>query len=286
MQPVFERLMAKLAQARLFKKQSAASGRRPPLRRRRTPPARRCVRSSSSIPAICPEALLCAGNCAELGPILRGEKDAVQVLFAGAGAELLEQFYGDGLLTSHWLAAIAAAVSEAARALPEGRGLRILEVGAGTGGLASQVLPLLERGLHSYTFTDVSAGFFSAAAQKLAAFPEVECKMFDLEKPGAEQGFDAGSFDFIIGTNVLHAVADVRATLRASARSARARRQPRLHGYRDAAALDRDGLRPDQRLVAFHRPRLAPRAAAAAARAMGASCCARPASRKPPRCPA
>ncbi|HSI14073.1 MAG TPA: SDR family NAD(P)-dependent oxidoreductase [Chthoniobacter sp.] len=160
-----------------------------------------------------PEALLCAGSCAELGPILRGEKDAVQVLFAGAGADLLDQFYGDGLYTSQWLAAISASVREAARQLPEGRGLRILEIGGGTAGLGAQALPLLERGLHSYTFTDVSAGFFPAALQKLAAFPEVECKIFDLEKPATEQGFEAGSFDFIIGTNVLHAVSDVRATL-------------------------------------------------------------------------
>ena len=60
-------------------------------------------------PGHLPEALLCEGNCAELGSILRGEKDAVQVLFSGIGAELLDQFYGDGLFTSHWLAAIAAA---------------------------------------------------------------------------------------------------------------------------------------------------------------------------------
>ena len=116
-----------------------------------------------------PEALLVAGTCAELGSILRGEKDAVQVLFAGAGAELLDQFYGDGLLTSHWLSAISAAVEEGARALPEGRGLRILEIGAGTGGLTAQVLPALERGLHSYTFTDVSAGFFPGAMQNSSA---------------------------------------------------------------------------------------------------------------------
>ena len=118
------------------------------------------------------EGLLCAANCAELGPILRGEKDAVQVLFAGASAELLDQFYGEGLYTSHWLAAIAATVQEAARHLPEGRGLRILEVGAGTGGLTSHVLPLIERDLHSYIFSDVSAAFFSGAMQKLAGFPE------------------------------------------------------------------------------------------------------------------
>jgi acyl transferase domain-containing protein/NADPH:quinone reductase-like Zn-dependent oxidoreductase/SAM-dependent methyltransferase/acyl carrier protein len=165
-------------------------------------------------PGHLPEALLCEGNCDELGVILRGEKDAVQVLFSGIGADLLEQFYGDGLFTSQWLGAIAAALDVAARRLPEGRGLRILEIGAGTGGLASEALPLLERGLHSYTFTDVSAAFFSAAQQKLAAFPEVEFKIFDLEKPGVDQEFEAVSFDFIIGTNVIHAVSDVRAALR------------------------------------------------------------------------
>ena len=100
------------------------------------------------------------------------------------------------------------------RHLPEGRGLRILEVGAGTGGLTSQVLPLLERDLHSYIFSDVSAAFFSGAMQKLAGFPGVEYKILDLEKPATEQGFEAGTFDFIIGTNVLHAVSDLRSTLR------------------------------------------------------------------------
>jgi acyl transferase domain-containing protein/acyl carrier protein/short-subunit dehydrogenase len=164
-------------------------------------------------PGHLPEALLSAGNGAEFGAILRGEKDAVQVLFSGSGAELLEQFYGDGLYTSQWLAAITAAVQEAARNLPEGRGLRILEVGGGTAGLAAQVMPMLERGLHSYTFSDVSAAFFPAAMQKLGAFAEVQCKVFDLERPGTEQDLAAGSYDFIIGTNVLHAVRDIRVTL-------------------------------------------------------------------------
>jgi len=214
MRPVFEQLMLKLQKRGLV--ESSGSGYQP------NPAFTTAAESANGAqqqfitehPGHLPEAQLVAGNCAELGPILRGEKDAVQVLFAGAGAELLDQFYGDGLLTSHWLAAITAAVQEAARALPEGRGLRILEVGAGTGGLSAQVLPALERGLHSYTFTDVSAAFFSSAHQKLANFPEVETRIFDLEKSAAEQGFELGSFDFIIGTNVLHAVTDIRAALR------------------------------------------------------------------------
>jgi acyl transferase domain-containing protein/acyl carrier protein len=214
MRPVFEQLMLKLKKRGLL--QGDASGYRTTAAfSSEADSADKAVRSFiDKNPGHLPEAQLAVGNCAELGPILRGEKDAVQVLFAGVGAELLEQFYGDGLLTSHWVAAISAAVQEGARALPEGRGLRILEVGAGTGGLSAQVLPALERGLHSYTFTDVSAGFFPAAHSKLAAFPEVEAKIFDLEKPAAEQGFELGSFDFVIGTNVLHAAADVRAALR------------------------------------------------------------------------
>jgi NADPH:quinone reductase-like Zn-dependent oxidoreductase/SAM-dependent methyltransferase/acyl carrier protein len=213
MQPVFARLMASLVTRGLFKK--VAAGYRPtPAFAAAANSAQEALRTFvAQHSGHLPEGLLCAGNCAELGPILRGEKDAVQVLFSGAGAELLDQFYGDGLYTSHWLAAIGAAVQVAARHLPEGRGLRILEIGGGTAGLAAQVLPHLERGLHAYTFTDVSAGFFPGARQKLAAFPEVECKIFDLEKPGTDQDLPAGSFDFIIGTNVIHTVSDVRATL-------------------------------------------------------------------------
>ena len=214
MRPVFEQLMLKLEKRRLIEIQ--ASGYRPTPAFATTADSVNKAQQSfiDKHPGHLPEAQLIAGTCAELGPILRGEKDAVQVLFAGAGAELLDQFYGDGLLTSHWLAAITAAVQEGARVLPEGRGLRILEVGAGTGGLSAQVLPALERGIHSYTFTDVSAAFFPGAHQKLSEFPEVETKIFDLEKPASEQGFEPGSFDFVIGTNVLHAVADVRAALR------------------------------------------------------------------------
>jgi acyl transferase domain-containing protein/NADPH:quinone reductase-like Zn-dependent oxidoreductase/SAM-dependent methyltransferase/acyl carrier protein len=214
MRPVFEQLMSKLqAHGHL---EQAGGGYRPTEEFGRVADAAADMKRDfiEQNPGHLPEALLVTSTCAELGLILRGEKDAIEVLFAGAGAELLEQFYGDGLLTSHWLAAITATVREAAGVLPEGRGLRILEIGAGTGGLASQLLPALERGLHSYVFTDVSAGFFSGAMQKLAAFPEVETKIFDLDKPFAEQDFEPGSFDFIVGTNVLHAVADVRAALR------------------------------------------------------------------------
>ncbi|MGA1130396.1 MAG: methyltransferase, partial [Chthoniobacterales bacterium] len=108
---------------------------------------------------------------------------------------------------------MAAALQRTARALPEGRGLRILEVGGGTAGLAAYVLPRLDRDLHRYVFTDASTAFFPSAQQKLASFPEADYRPLDLNRDPFEQGFDQSSFDFIIGTNVLHAAADLRATL-------------------------------------------------------------------------
>ena len=165
-------------------------------------------------PGHSPQALLSATTVAELPTILRGEKDAVQVLFSGAGTDVLEQYYGDGLFATPWMAGIAASVRRAADNLPDGRGLRILEVGAGTGGLAACILPQLERGLHNYVFTDVSTGFFPPAQQKLAAFPEVEYRALDLDRDPEDQEIELGTFDFIVGTNVLHAAADVRETLR------------------------------------------------------------------------
>ncbi|MGA1123151.1 MAG: SDR family NAD(P)-dependent oxidoreductase [Chthoniobacterales bacterium] len=160
-----------------------------------------------------PQALLGCTTGRNLPAILRGEKDAVQVLFTGAGSDLLEHFYSDGIFAAPWLSAVAAALQRTARALPEGRGLRILEVGGGTAGLAAYVLPRLDRDLHRYVFTDASTAFFPSAQQKLASFPEADYRPLDLNRDPFEQGFDQSSFDFIIGTNVLHAAADLRATL-------------------------------------------------------------------------
>ncbi|MBU3665320.1 MAG: SDR family NAD(P)-dependent oxidoreductase [Chthoniobacterales bacterium] len=215
MRRVFQRLAAKLAKRGLLEECQGESWRTRESFGRVADSAPHLLRDFlARVPGHTSEGLLCAATGAEFGSIMRGEKDAVQVLFAGAGTDWLEQFYGDGLYASHWLAAIGAAVRRAADSLPEGRGLRILEVGAGTAGLASHVLSQLERGLHTYVFSDVSTGFFSAAQQKLAAFPEVEYRIYNLDRSPAEQDFEDGTFDFIVGTNVLHAAADLRSALR------------------------------------------------------------------------
>ena len=52
-------------------------------------------------------------------------------------------------------------------------GKKVLEVGAGTGSLTSNILHLLPKERVDYCFTDISNFFFSRAEQKFADYPFV-----------------------------------------------------------------------------------------------------------------
>lgn len=96
--------------------------------------------------------------------------------------------------------------------------LRILEIGAGTGGTTAAVLPTLrsefgERLYAKYTYTDISAGFFRDASNKFAEFEAMEYKVLDISKDPFAQGFEPESYDLIIAANCLHATPCLRETL-------------------------------------------------------------------------
>lgn len=96
--------------------------------------------------------------------------------------------------------------------------LRILEVGAGTGGTTEKILrSLMNAGglpaYSTYTFTDISAGFFPTAKERFSYASNLEFKIFDISKDPFEQGFEESSYDLIIATNVIHATPFLRQTL-------------------------------------------------------------------------
>lgn len=84
--------------------------------------------------------------------------------------------------------------------------MSILEIGAGTGGATKGILESLGTTFESYTFTDISTGFFEAAAEAFAPWAaKMVFKPLNVEKDPAEQGFPEASYDFIVASNVLHA---------------------------------------------------------------------------------
>jgi 1-acyl-sn-glycerol-3-phosphate acyltransferase len=145
-----------------------------------------------------------------LAGVLSGATDAVEVLFSENALALLTRFYAEAPTARFYNALLARAAAELAASRNGAGPLRVLEVGAGTGGTTVHVLPALPDGGTSYLFTDVSPLFASAAKRR---FPGVEAAVLDVERPPEEQGFSAGSFDLVVAANVLHATPDLRRSL-------------------------------------------------------------------------
>ena len=165
------------------------------------------------LPVLLPE-LSVLENCGRhLAAILQGQTDPLQLLFAENS--FLEQIYNQGinLRPCHQIA--QEAVRAVVRKLPEGHILRILELGAGTGGLTSCVLQELSLPPQKveYVFTDVSGQFLASAEQKFRHCSFMRYQTLDIEKSPSEQGFDKHYFDLVLASDVLHATSDVRRSL-------------------------------------------------------------------------
>ncbi|GJN68105.1 type I Iterative Polyketide synthase (PKS) [Purpureocillium lilacinum] len=96
--------------------------------------------------------------------------------------------------------------------------LRILEVGAGTGGTTVKVLKALtsstgERLYSTYTYTDISAGFMASAKERFSGVEGLQYATLDISQDPSEQGYLEGSYDLIIGSNVIHATPNLNVSL-------------------------------------------------------------------------
>ncbi|RGP73974.1 polyketide synthase [Fusarium sporotrichioides] len=93
--------------------------------------------------------------------------------------------------------------------------MNILEIGAGTGGATKGILESLGTTFESYTFTDISTGFFEAAAETFEHWAaKMIFKPLNIENEPTEQGFPQGHYDFIIASNVLHATKSLEVTMK------------------------------------------------------------------------
>ena len=152
----------------------------------------------------------CGGALAE---VLQGRTDPLSLLFGSDGASAAD-LYRTAPAARAANRMLADAVRAAVAALPEGRRLQVLEVGAGTGSATEPILSELPEGRFDYVFTDISAGFFAAAEARFAAGgAPIEYRALDIEAEPAAQGFDPHGYDLVVAANVLHATRDLGETL-------------------------------------------------------------------------
>lgn len=96
--------------------------------------------------------------------------------------------------------------------------MRVLEIGAGTGGTTATILPALrseqgERMYGTYVYSDISAGFFVGAKERFRDYQAIEYSVLDITHDPISQGFEEASFDLIVSSNCLHATPDLVKTL-------------------------------------------------------------------------
>ena len=155
--------------------------------------------------------LLIASECGDqLATLLTGAADPLQLFAQGP----LEHLYESAPITRFCNHLAREVVIELVRGWPHDRPLRVLEIGAGTGGITGYIAPVLPRSRTHYVFTDISELLLARAEARFAGYPFMQYRKLDIERDPVEQGFVAGEFDLVIGAFVMHAATDLRRSLR------------------------------------------------------------------------
>ncbi|WP_405432807.1 amino acid adenylation domain-containing protein [Micromonospora sp. NBC_00617] len=150
-------------------------------------------------------------SAAALPALLRGDEDPLALLFPGGELAVSDNLYADALF-NRWANAVAAATVRSLAERLDGP-VRIVEVGAGSGGTTAAVLDALDGLDVDYLYTDLSAFFLGAGRQRFADRPGLRFAQLDLDADLAGQGMAPNSADIVIAGDVLHATRDVPATL-------------------------------------------------------------------------
>ncbi|MBW4594600.1 MAG: acyltransferase domain-containing protein [Brasilonema angustatum HA4187-MV1] len=152
----------------------------------------------------------CGSN---LVAVLRGECEPLQSLFPQADLSIATKLYQDAPFSQVMNTSLQKTLSAALAQFPQEYGIRVLEIGAGTGGTTAYLLPHLDPERTEYIFTDVSALFTTKAAQRFHDYSFVKYRVLDIEKDPISQGFYQKNYHIIVAANVLHATSNLRETV-------------------------------------------------------------------------
>ena len=156
----------------------------------------------------------------QLPDILRGAVQATDVLFPAGSMDHVEGLYQHNPFSDHFNSIVADVVEAYVKQRLEQDAratVRLIEIGAGTGGTSAMLFARLQPyadHLH-YTYTDISKAFLLFAEEQYGPHcPYVRYQVWDITQPPADQGIERGAYDVAIATNVLHATRNIREALR------------------------------------------------------------------------
>lgn len=129
--------------------------------------------------------------------------EKTQAIEIGMENDMLSQMYTHGLGFQESTNHLACLVRQIVHRYPH---MSILEVGAGTGGATKKIFHEIGRTFATYTYTDISSGFFDVAQTMFPTqLDKMIYKTLDISKDVRQQGYSDLSYDLIVASAVLHA---------------------------------------------------------------------------------
>ncbi|AEI40434.1 SDR family NAD(P)-dependent oxidoreductase [Paenibacillus mucilaginosus] len=156
-----------------------------------------------------------------LPDILSGRKPATDIMFPNSSMERVEGIYKNNPVADYFNEVLAelllAYLEERIKGNPE-TAIRIIEIGAGTGGTSSLLFEKLRpyrAHIQEYCYTDISKAFLHHAERTYGPdHPYLTYKLYNVEEPFTGSQGPTGVFDVAVATNVLHATRNIRRTIR------------------------------------------------------------------------
>ncbi|MEU8029621.1 amino acid adenylation domain-containing protein [Streptomyces sp. NPDC049099] len=146
-----------------------------------------------------------------LPDLLTGRQDPVELLFPDGDFTTAHALYRRNATARYLNRAVATVLDRITADHP----LRVLEVGAGTGGTTEDALGALAGRDGTYHFTDV-AGFFLPEARRRFGDrerPQLRFGVFDVDTDHRTQGLAPNAYDVVLAAGVLENARDIRASL-------------------------------------------------------------------------
>ncbi|MBU3187802.1 beta-ketoacyl synthase N-terminal-like domain-containing protein [Clostridium estertheticum] len=166
------------------------------------------------------QVILVEATMKSLSEILIGKRIVTDIMFPNSSMKLVEGIYKNNLISDYFNELVAKSVVkyiEDQLKQNSNINIRIIEIGAGTGGTSSRVLKKLvpyKNNIVEYCYTDISKAFLLYAEKEYGPQnPYLTYKIFNIEKPINEQNINKGVYDIVIATNVLHATKNIKRTL-------------------------------------------------------------------------
>ena len=146
-----------------------------------------------------------------LAEVLTDSVDPLTLLFPGDGGGAAD-LYGSSAYARTVNGLLGEAMGRLRASLPPGRVLRMLEVGAGTGGATAALLERIARRCGRSTASPISRSSSSPRRPRLRP-RRPQFARLDIEQDPLPQGIAPQSLDLVVAANVLHATSDVRQSL-------------------------------------------------------------------------